>query len=120
MALERRRPKRIADECQILRSVSDPRRVSPSFASLCTAMDAAGVEVHILLGESGRHVIRLVGATRSLSVPVTRGFDVDVMVMCCSLALCPESPRSREWPELVALAMQDVGVSDRDRPGRPS
>lgn len=98
-----------------------------TFPALCTAMDAAGVEVRVALTADERHVIRLldVHGCRSLDLPVARGFDAAALVACCSLALCPEGPIARAWPELVALAElsvepPDVGVSDRGRPERLS
>ena len=97
-----------------------------TFSDLCSAMDAAGVEVRVALHD-GAHRVRLVDVRggRSLDLPVTRGFDAEVLIACCSLALCPQAPLARRWPELVALARAwvepaDVGVSDRVRPERPS
>jgi len=87
----------------------------PSFADLCAAMDAAGIDVRVALSD-GRHVIRLVDhrGLRSLGVPVTRGFDREIGVLCCSLALCEDLPGlagrgrdlARQWPELAALARE--------------
>ena len=99
-----------------------------TFSALCTAMDAAGVEVGVRLAEEGRHVIRLVDhhGCRSLELPVRRSFDIEALVICCSLALCPDGALARRWPELVALARlsvdgdHDVGVSDGGRPERLS
>lgn len=98
-----------------------------TFSDLYTAMDTAGVEVRVVLSDDERHVVQLVdfGGLRSLDLPVNRGFDAAALVACCSLALCHESPRAREWPELVALAeaaagAPDVGVSDRGHPERLS
>ncbi len=99
-----------------------------TFSDLCTAMDAAGVEVGVRLADAGGHVIRLVDhrGGRSLELSVRRSFDVEALVICCSLALCPEGALARRWPELVALARlsvdgdHDVGVSDRGRPERLS
>ncbi len=98
-----------------------------SFASLCTAMDAAGVEVRVVLAEDDEHVVRLLDfhGVRSLDLPVERGFDAAALIACCSLALCPESPLARRWPELVALARTAVGPpgvggSDRGRSERLS
>ena len=98
-----------------------------TFSDLCTAMDAASVEVRVVLTEDERHLVQLVdfGGLRALDLPVDRGFDAAAIVACCSLALCRESPRARDWPELVALAEAavgppDVGVSDRGRPERLS
>ena len=97
--------------------------MSSAFSALCTAMDAAGIEVGVVLTEDEEHVIRLVDfhGCRSLDVAVTRRFDAAVIVAVCSLALCPESPPARVWPELVALAEAlvvppDAGVSNCDRP----
>lgn len=97
-----------------------------TFSDLCAAMDAAGVEVRVAL-QDGAHRVRLVDVRggRSLELAVTRGFDATALVACCSLALCPQAPLARRWPELVALARAsvdpaDVAVSDRVRPQRPS
>ena len=90
-------------------------------------MDAAGVEVRVVLTEDERHVVRLLDfhRLRSLDLPVERGFDATALIACCSLALCPASPVARRWPELVALARTAVGApgvggSDRGRPERLS
>ncbi len=98
-----------------------------TFSNLCTAMDAAGVEVRVVLTEDERHVVRLVdfSGLRSLELPAERGFDAAALIVCCSVALCRESPLGRRWPELAALAEAairppDVGVSDRGRPERRS
>lgn len=98
-----------------------------TFADLCTAMDAAGVEVRVVLTEDERHVVSLLDfhGLRSLDLQVQRGFDAAAIVACCSLALCPESRLGRQWPELVMLAATaveppDVGVSDSGRPERLS
>ena len=98
-----------------------------SFPSFCTAMDAAGVEVGVVLTEADRHVVRLLDfhGLRSLDLPVERGFDATALIACCSLALCPGSPLARRWPELVALARATaptpgVRVSGRVRPERLS
>lgn len=94
-----------------------------TFAHLCAAMDVAGVEVHVLLTDEGGHAIRLLDhhRLRSLELPVRRGFDAEALIACCSLAICPTSPRAREWPELVAVAHDfDLEVSDRGRPERLS
>jgi len=90
-------------------------------------MDAAGVDVGVAL-TAGRHVIRLVDRhrARSLDVPVRRGFDREVAVLCCSLALCADVPGivgpgnelARQWPELAGLGR--LRVSGRGRPERPS
>ena len=107
----------------------DSRPVSSlTFSILCTAMEAAGVEVGVRLAEEGGHLIRLVDhhGCRSLELPVRRSFDAEALVICCSLALCPDGALARRWPELVALARlavdddHDVGVSDRGRPERLS
>ncbi len=110
--------------CQTPTVVADPAPVSSlSFPTLCTAMEAAGVEVHVELA-NGAHTIRLVDfhGCRSLAFGVSNGFDVAAIVICCSLGICPEGPVARQWPELVALARAsvDVGVSDRGRPERLS
>jgi len=101
--------------------------VTLTFAHLCTAMDAVGVEVRVELTDGERHVVRLVDfhGLRSLDLQVERGFDAAALIACCSLALCPESPLGRQWPELVALAhaaigSPGVGMSDRGRPERLS
>ena len=91
-------------------------------------MGAAGVEVGLRLTDEGGHLIRLVDhhGCRSLELPVRRSFDAEALVICCSLALCPDGALARRWPELVALARlavdddHDVGVSDRGRPERLS
>jgi hypothetical protein len=87
-----------------------------TFQALCTAMDAAGVEVRVTLGADGRHVIGLADPAprrgRSLAVPVARGFDAAATMLCCSLALARdvgdtggEARRlAAAWPELVELA----------------
>jgi hypothetical protein len=94
----------------------------PTFADLCAAMAAAGVDVLVGL-EDGRHVIRLVdrGGARALEVQVALGFDREVGVLCCSAALCADVPGcagpgvdvARRWPELAALAR---AVVDRPPP----
>ncbi len=113
------------ESCQIADAPADSRTVTLSFSSFCTAMDAAGIEVSVVLTEDERHVVRLLDfyGLRSLDLPVERGFDATALVACCSLALCPESPLGLRWPELVALARTaveppDVGVSDRGCPER--
>jgi hypothetical protein len=78
--------------------------MQPTFAALCEAMDAAGVEV-LVDERRGRHVLRLVdwGRCRDIAVPVPpRGFDAAVAVLCCSLALGAE--QAAAWPELLDLA----------------
>jgi len=92
-----------------------------TFPDLCTAMDAAGVDVRVVL-EDGAHRVSLVDfhRLRSLDLPAGRGFDAAAAVACCSLALCPGGPLARQWPELVALAYAavergDVGVSLSER-----
>ena len=88
-----------------------------TFGELCAAMEAAGIDVRVAL-EGAWHVIRLVDhhGIRSLDVPVRRGFDREVAVLCWSLALCADVPGcagpgvalAREWPELAALARGGV------------
>lgn len=92
----------------------------PTFADLCAAMDRVGVEVRVAL-EGERHSIRLIDrhALRALDVPVERGFDREVGVLCCSLALCEDMPvvggrgrdLARQWPELAALAQEALARS---------
>ena len=94
-----------------------PDPPSPTFAELCIAMESAGIDVRVGR-EGGRHVIRLVDHhnLRSLDVPVRAGFDREVRVLCCSLALCadvrgccgPGVDLARRWPELAALARRGV------------
>ena len=98
-----------------------------TFSDLCSAMDAARVEVRVVLIEDERHVVQLIdfGGLRTLDLPVERGFDAAALIACCSVALCRESPLGRRWPELAALAEAaigppDVGVSGRGRPERLS
>jgi hypothetical protein len=84
----------------------------PTYADLCDAMDAAGVEVRLGL-EDGRLVLRLVDhhGLRSLSHLLATSPDREVAVLCCSLALCEslDGPldagraMAREWPELAVL-----------------
>ena len=85
-----------------------------TFYDLCTAMDAAGVEVRVVLTEGERHVVQLVdfSGLRSLDLPADRGFDAAALIACCSVALCRESPLGRRWPELVALAEAAIGSPD--------
>jgi hypothetical protein len=95
--------------------------MAPTFADLCAAMERDGIEVRVAL-DGERHVIRLVDhlGLRSLDVPVRLGFDREVGVLCCSLALC-ELPGvggrgrdvARRWPELAALAREVLARSGR-------
>jgi hypothetical protein len=95
---------------------------APTYADLCAAMDAAGVEVRVTAG-AGRLVLRLVDhhRLRSLDTPVATSFDREVAVLCCSLALCADVPGltghgvtlARQWPELAALARRAVGEPRR-------
>ncbi len=92
-----------------------------TFPDLCTAMDAAGVEVHVLADERSGHRIRLMDfhRVRSLELPVTRGFDAEVVIACCSLAICPEMDLARQWPELVALARDAAAQTSCDVVSEP-
>jgi hypothetical protein len=102
-----------------------------AFARLCHAMERAGVEVHVPLGEDGRHLIRLfdsgagAGGSRSLTVPVVHGFDAAATMLCCSLALARDVPGvvgeapalAAAWPELVDLARAGAEVARNDTQG---
>jgi hypothetical protein len=101
--------------------------VTLTFADLCTATDAAGVEVRVVLTEDERHVVSLLDfhGLRSLDLQVQRGFDAAAIVACCShdeLGPLPPEPRLGAQRELAATAVEppDVGVSDGGRPERLS
>jgi hypothetical protein len=99
-----------------------PAAMAPTFLDLCAAMERDGIEVRVALNRE-RHVIRLVDhhGLRSLDVPVRLGFDREVGVLCCSLALCEDLPGgggrgrdvARRWPELAALAREVLARSRR-------
>jgi hypothetical protein len=102
-----------------------------AFARLCDAMERAGVEVRVPLGEDGRHLIRLVDSgagagargARSLTVPVVHGFDATATMLCCSLALARDVPGvvgeapalAAAWPELVDLGRAGAEVARIDQ-----
>lgn len=91
-----------------------------TFSELCTAMDAAGVEVRLKLRDDGRHVLELhdFHGMRSLTHVVVRSFDATAAAICCSLALCADCPGTvgegpklaATWPELADLARRRVNA----------
>ena len=92
-----------------------------TFDELCTAMDAAGVEVRVALREDGRHILELhdFHRARSLTHVVVRSFDATAAAICCSLALCADCKGTvgdgpvlaARWPELAELARRRVRAS---------